>query len=566
MGNGTTRSLERVAAAMGQLESAPVRFEAAVDIPGGGVLLALPALLATGLLRYTPDFYQLPKGYYGIDSIFLLLAMMALARLTVIEQLRYIAPGEWGNLLGLDRIPEVRCLRKKLEVLSRQEGQAAKWNTQLAKDWMGQLPESEMLFYIDGHVRVYNGSQAELPRHYVARQRLCLRATTDYWINAMDGQPFFYVNKEADPGLLVTLRQDLVPWLEANVAMPVQPLDLMEAGPRQPWFTIIVDREGYSPDFFAEMDARRIAVLTYYKYAGPDWPEEEFAVQAVKLAGGETVEMKLAERVTSLSKQLQVREIRKLSPGGHQVAIVSTHRTMEKGPLAAAMFARWSQENFFKYMRANYGLDRLAENAVGPVPDTVSVVHPERRKLESSIRALTSQMNRCNMQFGSLNVEGPLETQAMVRFQNQKAELLQRREEIKQDLDKLKAERKLTPKRIAIKDLPESERFQRLLPERKHLVDTIKMIAYRAETSMAHVLRERLARHADARALLRRIFDNEVNLVPDLAAKTLTVRLHYLSHDAQDVAVSHLCEQLNATETVFPGTNLRLVYEQLGSE
>lgn len=139
MGNGTTRSLERVAAAMGQLESAPVRFEAAVDIPGGGVLLALPALLATGLLRYTPDFYQLPQGYYGIDSIFLLLAMMALARLTVIERLRYIAPGEWGNLLGLDRIPEVRCLRKKLEVLSRQEGQAAKWNTQLAKDWMGQL-------------------------------------------------------------------------------------------------------------------------------------------------------------------------------------------------------------------------------------------------------------------------------------------------------------------------------------------------------------------------------------------------------------------------------------------
>lgn len=154
MGNGTTRSLERVAAAMGQLESAPVRFEAAADIPGGGVLLALPALLANGLLRYTPDFYQLPKGYYGIDSIFLLLAMMALARLTAIEQLRYIAPGEWGNLLGLDRIPEVRCLRKKLEVLSQQEGQAAKWNGQLAKDWMGQLPENEMLFYIDGHVRV----------------------------------------------------------------------------------------------------------------------------------------------------------------------------------------------------------------------------------------------------------------------------------------------------------------------------------------------------------------------------------------------------------------------------
>lgn len=163
-------------------------------------------------------------------------------------------------------------------------------------------------------------------------------------------------------------------------------------------------------------------------------------------------------------------------------------------------------------------------------------------------------------------MEGPLEAKAVVRFQNQKSELLQRREAIKQDLDKLKAERKLTPKRIAIKDLPEIERFQRLLPERKHFVDIIKMIAYRPETSMVHVLREQLARHDDARALLRRIFDNEVNLVPDLAAKTLTVRLHYLSHAAQDVAVSHLCERLNAAETVFPGTNLRMVYEQHGSK
>jgi len=80
-------------------------------VPQGGVLLALPALLATGLLRFTGQMYTLPQGYYGIDSIFLLLALMALARIPSMEQLRYVAPGEWGNLLGLDPIPEVRTLR-----------------------------------------------------------------------------------------------------------------------------------------------------------------------------------------------------------------------------------------------------------------------------------------------------------------------------------------------------------------------------------------------------------------------------------------------------------------------
>jgi len=565
MGYGTTRSLERVAAAMGQLESAPVRFEAAADIPEGGVLLALPALLATGLLRYTPGFYKLPPGYYGIDSIFLLLAMMALARVTSIEQLRYSAPGEWGNLLGLDRVPEVRCLRKKLEVLSQPEGQAAKWNTELAKDWMGQLSEGEMLFYIDGHVRVYHGAQTELPRHYVARQRLCLRATTDYWINAMDGQPFFYVNKEADPGLLATLRQDLVPWLAANAAIPAEHRKRMAADPGQPWFTLLFDREGYSPDFFAEMEAQRIAIVSYHKFAGADWPVDEFSPREVKLAGGETVRMQLAERATVLSNGLQVRELRKRGQTGHQVSILSTHRALEMERLAAAMFARWSQENFYKYMREHYGLDRLAEYGVEPVPDTVLVVNPARRKLESGIRGLTAEVNRGQAQFGALSMEGPLEAELMTRYKIQKSELHEKILDLQQALDKLKGERKQMPQRIAMKDLPEPDRFQRLLPERKHFVDTIKMIAYRAETSMASLLRERLARHDDARALLRQIFHHEVDLAPDLQAKTLTVRLHHLAQNIHDVAVRHLCEQLNATETVFPGTNLRMIYE-LGSK
>ena len=85
MGNGATRRLERVAAAMGDLGSAPAQFEAARDVPQGGVLLALPALLATGLLRFTEQFYALPKGFYGIDSIFLLLALMALARIASLD-------------------------------------------------------------------------------------------------------------------------------------------------------------------------------------------------------------------------------------------------------------------------------------------------------------------------------------------------------------------------------------------------------------------------------------------------------------------------------------------------
>ena len=147
--------------------------------------------------------------------------MLALARVPSFEALRYEPPGEWGKLLGLDRIPEVRTLRAKLDVLC-EAGQAVRqWSGQLAREWMAAQPESAGTLYIDGHVRVYNGQLTDLPRRYIARQRLCLRGTTDYWVNAMDGQPFFAVTQAADPGLLKTLEEQIVPRLLVEV--PGQP-------------------------------------------------------------------------------------------------------------------------------------------------------------------------------------------------------------------------------------------------------------------------------------------------------------------------------------------------------
>jgi hypothetical protein len=560
MGYATTRSAERVAAAMGALASAPIQFEAAQDVPTGGVLLALPALLAVGLLRHTQELYALPNGFYGIASIFLLLALMALARIQSIEQLRYVAPGEWGNLLGLDRIPEVRTLRKKLEILCRETGRAIHWNSALAQEWIAGQRESELVFYTDGHVRVYSGDLTPLPRHYVARERLCLRGTTDYWINAMDGQPFLLINKEVDPGLLATLRRDLVPWLETNTSASDELQQRLRDDPRQHRFTLVFDREAYSPEFFAQMKQRRIAILTYHKYPGEDWLAEEFTECSVRLASGEVVTMKLAERGSRLSNGLWVREVRKRSDGGHQTSILSTNYQADYTQLAVSMFARWSQENFYKYMRQHYSLDRLAEYGTEPVPDPVQAVNPAHRKLDSQIRAQGDKLRRLLALFGGLELSGLAETEVS-QYQQKKGQLQQEIESLNRDIEKLKEQRKQTPRHIPVKDLPESDRFSRLLTERKHFIDTIKLIAYRAETSMASLLRDKLSRADDARALLRQIYKTEVDLIPDLDNKTLTVRLHHLTQAAHDEAVRSLCEQLNATETIFPGTQLKLVYE-----
>ena len=70
--------------------------------------------------------------------------------------------------------------------------------------WREARREAAVL-YVDGHVRVYYGNTKQLPKHYIARERLCLSATADYWVNAMDGKPFFVMSQAVDPGLLQVL-------------------------------------------------------------------------------------------------------------------------------------------------------------------------------------------------------------------------------------------------------------------------------------------------------------------------------------------------------------------------
>lgn len=563
MGMGATNVMERVAASIGVLSDVPVAFTPCMDVSCGGVLLALPALLEIGLLRHTGEFFSLPRGYYGLWSIFTLLAFMALSRIKTIESLRYCAPGEWGKLLGLDRVPEVRTLRNKIKELSTGD-HPQQWSARLCSDWMEADPEIAGTLYIDGHVRVYHGHQTTLPRHYVARQRLCQRATTDYWVNAMDSQPFFVITKAVDPGLIQILQNEIVPRLEEEV--PGQPSsDELKENPLLHRFTLVFDREGYSPDFLLEMRGMRIACLTYHKYSKEDWPEEEFKNYHAPFSNGNVIEMKLAERGTCLSGKVWVREIRKLTDSGHQTSVLATNYVADLTLIATSMFSRWSQENFFKYMREHYNLDGLTDYGIDPVPDTTRVVNPEYRRLDGQVRSKISILNRKLALFGSLNLEDDIDPGKVENYQVKKAQMQEDIKYLKEETGKLKGERKAVTHHINVSELPEKDRFGCLSTHSKHLIDTIKMIAYRAETAMAHTLREKMARIEDSRSLLRAIYRTDVDLLPNKETATLTVRLHHLANHSTDDAIHHLCNELNDTETKFPGTNMRLVYEMVSS-
>jgi hypothetical protein len=330
-------------------------------------------------------------------------------------------------------------------------------------------------------------------------------------------------------------------------------------------FSIVFDREGYSPKFFARMKEQRIAVLTYHKYPGEDWPAQEFRTQPVRLVNGEQVSLQLAERGIRLSNDLWVRQVRQRSESGAQSSILSTDYRSDLSRVAAAMFARWCQENFFRYMRQHYNLDRLVEYGVEAVPDTTQVINPAWRELDSEIRRQNALLSRQRAKFAQIQLLQDLEPEQVQAYQLSKGQLQQAIEKRQQDIEQLKTQRKAVAKYILLKDLPEQDRFQQLRAEKKHFLDTIKLIAYRAETALAQLAREKMHRLDDARSLIRQLFRTEVDLIPNWQNKTLTVRLHPLTAEVHDQVVRYLCEELTSTETVFPGTDLRLVYEIAGS-
>jgi len=212
IGTACTRVDERISAAFGLLQGAPARFERCSDVLMGGLLTGLPALCANGLFSGLGRHLSLPKGFYSAMHILTLLGFMALGRLRRPEALRHVPPGEIGKVVGLDRSPEARTLREKIALMSA-AGTPLAWMKELSRTWMAADPEEAGYLYVDGHVRVYHGRKAVLPRRYVSRERLCLRGTTDYWVNDALGRPFFVVSQTLTEGLSATLLNEIVPEL-----------------------------------------------------------------------------------------------------------------------------------------------------------------------------------------------------------------------------------------------------------------------------------------------------------------------------------------------------------------
>lgn len=555
----TTRYEERIAASLGQSGSAPVKFEESQGVCGSGVLFMLPALIQQGLLK-SREVYQLPDShYYGVESIVLTLAFMGLARIKNPEQLKQCKPGEIGKFIGLDRVPEVKCLREKIKLLSRQE-KAVSLNNSLIDWWyQGKHQGDAAFFYLDGHQRIYYGYQANLPAKFISRQKLCLSATTEFWVNDAAGMPVMMVMGELNEKLQTVIEENIIPRMLEN-GLLVEDYKEQET----PQCTFIFDREAYDTAFFCRLwENHRIAVITYRKNVSDKWEENDFKPYDVSLLEeNQTVNMQLCEKETEIAGN-HFREVRKLSEGGHQTAIIATHPTLALTHIAARMFGRWCQENFFRYLIQDYDFDKMIEFGTQSIEPDKEVVNPVYRKLTHRIKKLREKIQRLEAKFY------PLAEEAMDKNIDQIPAITKKQMEYKEKIDAYKQEeaqvieqRQQYAPRITLAEMPQQERYNKLKTESKLLMNVIKMICYRAESAVTCMIAPHLKRaKEEKRMFIKQIIKSHADLIPDEKNKTLTVVLHSLSAQRYNQAANNLAQLLNETETLFPGSDLRMIFK-----
>jgi transposase len=537
------RSGDRLLAYLGLLDDAAPLFGSQANVARAGVLLAVPALVQSGVFECAQQIYgSLGPAFYGLRTSLLTLLLMALWRIKRPEGLKEHLPQELGRVLGLDRAPEVKTLRRKLARLAA-AGRAAPFGQALAQRRIALRGETLGFLYTDGHVRVYHG-QHRLPKAHVARMRLSMPATTDYWVNDATGDPLFVVTAEANAGLV-----KMLPGILEQVRTLV--------GKRR--ITVVFDRGGYSPKLFQKILAADFDLLTYRKGRCPRISPKRFHPCQTRL-GGKTAQYLLADQEVRLLKgKLGLRQVTRLAEDGHQTPILTSRRDLPAAQVAYRMFDRWRQENFFKYLREEYALDALADYSVAPDNPTREVPNPVWATADAKLRQAYAHLERLEAEYGLEavnNLEGRHRT--MRGFKIAHGKLGQSITRAMQQVMLLEKQRAALPRRIPVQDVP-GDVIMQLAPERKHLTNILKMVAYQAESELFRAVTHHYRRADDeGRTLIQSALANSADL--EVTKTELRVRIAPLSSAHRTHAIAALCEELNQSATTFPGSRLRLHY------
>jgi transposase len=552
------RDGERALARWGLLgEGAVPVFTPGARYPLAGLLLALPALEGTGLLDAAKEVYgRLRDGFYGLGAVLLTLVFLALAGEPRAEGATRVPPAALGRVLGLDRAPEVKTIRRKLGEIAA-AGKAADLVMALARRHAAARPDTLGFLHIDGHARVYYGTR-QVQKTHVARLKFPAPATMETWVTGQDGDPVFMVTAEPSDSLAGELRR-LLPQLRQVVGQ----------GRR---VTVCFDRGGWSPALFADITEAGFGLLTWRKGPAPDLPAGQFTTITCADDRGREHKYDLADTMVTLrisdgprkGQTVSLRQVSRRVParsgGTRQIHALTSRTDLPAGEVCWRLTSRWREENYFRYARTHFALDALDSHAATPDDPDRKVPNPAKKTAATQVRraeilAAAAQAQR-DASLAALRNPPPGQP---VTITNQMINALDAPVQAAcRELDEADTAAAATPARVPLGTLAPD--MMRLETEIKQITHAIRMTAYNTETTLARALDGHYARAGDeAYALIREALAASGDIHP--GDSELLIRLDPLTAPRRTQALAALCDQLNQTASRYPGTDLVLHYE-----
>jgi len=552
------RDAERALARWGLLgEGAGPVFTPGARYPLAGLLLALPALEDTGLLQAARGVYgRLKDGFYGLTATLLTLVFLALAGEPRAEGATRVPPAALGRVLGLDRAPEVKTIRRKLGELAA-AGKAAGLIMALARRHAAARPDTLGFLHVDGHARVYHGTRTVQKTH-APRLKFPAPATMETWVTDQDGDPVFMVVAEPSDSLAGELRR-LLPALRGIVGQ----------GRR---VTVCFDRGGWSPALFADITGAGFDLLTWRKGPAPDLPADAFTTITCTDDRGRAHDYELADTTAELgisdgprkSQTVTLRQVTRLVPakagGTRQIHALTSRTDLAAGQVCWRLSSRWREENYFRYARTRFALDALDSYAAAPDDPGRMVPNPARKTAAARVRQAeaAAQAAGTARDAALLQLRSPAPGQAAYLTNQVINALAAPVEAAYRELEQADSAAAAIPGRIPLGTLAPD--MVRLDTETKQITHAIRMAAYNAETTLARALNGHYARAGDeAYALIREALTTSGDIHPGNGE--LLIRLDPLTAPRRTQALAALCDQLTAAGARYPGTDLVLRYE-----
>jgi hypothetical protein len=546
------RSGDRALARLGLLQDAAPLFDDHEELPRAGVLLAVPVLQAHGGLEvFTRLFGSLGPAFYGLRTTVLSLVLMALLRIKRPESLKEYSPEHLGQLLGLDRIAEVKTMRRKLTLLAGQ-GHGRELMNELACLRISQDEERLAFLYLDGHIREYSGQEA-LAKAKKAQRAVATTAATDTWLHDADGAPLLVVTSEMNAGLTQVLEAIVT---DAKEWLPV--------GQR---LTVLFDRGGWSVKLFARLQAQGVDIITYRKGKRQAIARSYFSAHQVPEDGkeksywlydqprvrvGRLRPHRQKRRAAGEPEYLWLRQITVLREDGRQTVIVTNRTDLLAVAVVQRLFRRWRQENYFKYMAEEFALDALVEYGVEDVAAEATRPNPERKGVAKERQQAKEEVLRLRAELGAAAAANTEQQRPTMRgFKIAQAGLRQELEQAESREQALSEQFRQLPQRVSAQGL------KTLTKEKKLIVDAIKIIAYQCETALLDRLRPHYARADDeGRTLLHAAFQASAKMEVTEAELKITIAAQSSPHRSE--ALARLCRALDAEGGYYPGSSLRV--------